>query len=70
MKLNLQNGGKQMKKGLLKTIAGVMATALLVSGCSLREKSDVTYEKDAATEEATEDVNEESAKERVSTTSA
>ena len=59
-----------MKKGLLKTIAGVMATALLVSGCSLREKSDVTYEKDAATEEATEDVNEESAKERVSTTSA
>lgn len=59
-----------MKKGLLKTIAGVMATALLVSGCSLSEKSDVTYEKDAATEEATEDVYEESAKERVSTASA
>ncbi len=59
-----------MKKGLLKTIAGITATALLISGCSLREKSDVTYEKDAATEEATEDVYEESAKERVSTASA
>lgn len=70
MKLNLQNGEKQMKKGLLKTIAGIMATALLTSGCSLREKSDVTYEKDAATEATTEDVYEESAKERVSTASA